>query len=307
MQILSDRGGHALAGGSVVFAEATDAANKNWLYRIDSAGVGSLVYSTTGSINGFNSFDASPHDNTNGFFYDATVTGGVTTSVSFYKVPIAGGLASLLYTDPSPGTATYQFVDSDGSHLIYTKQVFGTSVSMLTLGTGAAGSPSTLISSTTISLLNAFLDYASDHLFVNSITAGAPPSAAVYTPSSSTPIGGQGGAGKYFQGLNSLFSFGTSGPTKLLEFTGLTEGYPSFGLGSLFTMDASTFATVQVTQNGSNYVVPTGDQLFFFPASLTIGAGATIDSTNLASGVVIDVSKSQMITVVAPNTDVFPD
>ncbi len=309
LELLSDRAAHALAGGSVTYVDVTNASSQSVLYRVNDAGAGSVVYTTTGGINGFGNIDSSPHDNTNIYFTDVATTGGAATSVKFLKAPIGGGAASTLYTDAAPASSPseYQLVDSNGSLLIFTKDLPGTSDSIMTLSV-AGGTPTTLVSTTT-GVYTAFLDFPSDHLFVTTLSIGtAAPAGAVFTPNSTTPIAGQGGPGTYYAGFDSLFSFGSATASKVIEYTNMPVTYPSdMGGASLFTVDAGTFASVQVKQSGTNYVLPHAE-VFFFPTSLTVGAGVAIDATtNVASGLVLDVSKAQLITIVAPNTDVYPD
>jgi hypothetical protein len=313
--IASDRAGHALPGGSLVFEQVKDNALGNHLiFRIDSSGAFTQVYSTTGTINGSQLGNGSDvNDNGNIYFYDAAGPVGAYTSVKFVKMPFAGSPLTTLYTDSAPGLKSYSLVDADGTVLIIhasNPSPPTPNISLLTLATGSAGTPTTLtsVSSSSAFDLNAFLDFASDHLFVNTLSTTVPTSSAVYTPSTGTLIGGQGGAGTAYSAFNFGVYFGSAGV--VLELMNVTTPYPIFGGASVFTVNAGSFASTQVklapVEGGANYQVPTGDHFLVFPLSPTIGIGAALAGSGNSIGIAADVSKSQILTLAPPNTSVFP-
>jgi hypothetical protein len=310
--VQADRTGHVLAGGSLVFTEVADGSGNNLIYRIDSAGSGTQVYTTTGTIDGLSIGDA-VNDNSNLYFYDASGPSGAYTAYKFVKLPISGAAATTLYTDSAPAGKTYSLVDVDSQVLIIKSNSVSPptpSIALLTLST-AGGVPATLVSAATATVFNleAFLDFASDHLFVNTYSHTAAPSSAVYTPPTAAVISGQGGAGTAFAPFAVGFRLPlASGQATVLEFTNLTVPYPALSGGSLFAVNAGTFASTQVTLalGGGNYVVPTGDSVVAIPLNPTIGVGVALGASGNSIGLGLDVARAKILTIAPANTSVMP-
>lgn len=312
--IATDRTGTLLVNGSVAFVDVQVGALEK-LYRIDDAGASTLVYSTAGSISGGAGINGSTaHDNTNLYFHD--VLGGMPNNTFiFLKTPIAtAAVATTLYTDSaSPPGQSYSIVDSDGKYLIIGKDTSGLSPShaivTLSLTTSPPVTPVTLVTTSdpTVIALRPFLDFTSDHLFVNRLFLSSASSSAVYTPSSSTAIVGQGGAGTQFEAfISGLRGLDTGVNPVVLEYTGITGTIQSQAGAFLYTVNPGTFAKTQVTQGGVNYVVPASVTDFFVPLSQTVGFGESITSggsTNTA-GLAIDSSKSKMLTITQAGVEV---
>jgi hypothetical protein len=263
------------------------------VYRIDSSANSALVYAASGFL-----FNQPPvWDNTNLYLSDE-VKSGSTHTYAFVAAPIAGGMANQLY-----GTATlamsmqYSLVDADGTTLILrltdNTTVPGTD-SLLTTGTGKLALNAPMGQS-----IAAFLDYSSDQLFTN-FTAQAlgktSVSCAVFTPKQALAVQALQSNCEFLPGAPSL-GVATGGAVFQLQ------NMPSDGTqggATLYAVNPTSLAAVAITEGGSPYTVPAGNTAALFMVAPSIAIGQIIRTT--ASGLALDLSTKQLITVSVPNT-----
>ena len=299
-EVIVDRSGHALSGGSVAFFVVT-AGGAQKIYRIGVAGANSLVYTASGTIGLVNTYD-----NTNIYFTDHVAA---PNTYSFQKAPIASGAAAAVYTTPTvASTLSYGIVDSDGTYLLANSMNTSTTpftyaLTRLTIATSAQVTPYTWAPSPTGSL-NAALDYGSDHLFLNFLKLNLATESDVYSPSTNTSPGVA--AGTSYQ----LFTRGLTNRSSVLQFRGLPADNTEGG-ATLWNINPTSLAATQISnapiQGGSLYAVPASTIEGFAAVSPTIDIGLAFPRGGAArSGLVVDESKNQLITVSVANTDVQP-
>ena len=329
LTIYTDRVGNVLTSGSVDFVDVTVGTQER-VYRISATGSATAVYTTSGTIAG-GSFGAGQavYDNANVYFADLNST---QTTITLLKTPIATAtVASSFYSfSPSPSD-NWEIVDADGSNLIVHHSSFlnANSQDLLTLSVTGAPSqtPQSLFSvnATTVTGLDAFLDYGSGNLFVNTQSmagaAGNPnpaPRSDVLAMKTCgrpcTPLSGAGGANTGF--IQPTFEFGgavTSSTKYVLEMTNLASS-ASVGLlqggASLSTATAATpQTTTPVTQGGVAFVAPANTTGYLIlPASTTVLEGFLFSPSGggNSQGTALDLVASKIITIAPANESVQP-
>ena len=311
-----------VASNTVLF-ENVLAGGKYYLYRIDTSGNQALVYSAAGTLY------VTVFDDTSIYFIDMTTTPVVVNgqnlqyfTYAFYAAPIncGGGVScapvpvGAASVPDYPGGTGYTLpygtvlsvVDSDGTNLIIGGDNLTTNPPTFTLWTlpvtGSLAWPTTPLLSYNASSsgIVAFLDYGTDHLFVNEIASTTTTTASlVLSPSSTTPLLGPTPATAFTQWA----PFFAGGPTNntVLQFQ-----YGSTGNATLWDMNdmnSDNFMTNEVLTGSSPYMVTAGTDVSLAPVSNTVGFGTQYPSTGAIAGLVIDVSKNQIITVSGPNSN----
>ena len=284
--------GSLLAGGSQsLISVNVTATTHNQLWRVTSSGTGSVVLDTTAGITATDVYDDS------NFYVETTVTANPAT-YSYYAVPLVSGTATLLTSSPTE----YTILDSDGSRLILTAFVisgtsFSDEVATLSISNAAAGF--TTLESTSTGSISAWLDYASDQVFI--------------TIGTSTGISGEVrmATGQLKSALTpgtDYFSFAASGisraggkGTSILAVEGIPQGQTNQGGGTLYNVAVSTLARTPITLNGSPYVVPAGTSIagVGFGNGIVEGLGY---GTGGYFGFIADTSKNQMVTTAPSQT-----
>ncbi len=309
---------NGVANNTVLF-ENVLAMGKYYLYRIDTSGNnGALVYTAAGTLEVTPLFGVNigtVYDDTNIYFVDM-VGSSTPITYNFYKAPIdCGGSTGVACTAVQIGTAvepsgTFPFgtlltlVDADGTSLILedvTAPYFG--LYTLSVTGGTTQSP-TLLWQYNVAGANgilAFLDYGTDNLFVDEL--GSTPTSLVLTPSSTTPRL----APAPFTSFTQWAPFIAGGPTNdtVLQFQNLTADGTDGG-AILNVMKADSFATTVVDLNSTPYLPPAQSNVLLAPVSNTIGFGTQYPPAGANMGLVIDVSKNQIITISVPDTNVAP-
>jgi hypothetical protein len=302
-----NRSGQIPSTGSVLFYQAKDATTDK-VYFISSAGTATVVYTVLGAVNsltaGSDQMGFSVSDNNNCYFTDV-VNGGATATYSYIEAPFSGASATKLYTTPASSSAiTYGLVDSDGTRLIIDKvdaTASPATTTVSTLSVSAAGQPTTLFTSdpATMTGIQSFLNFSSDHLFINEHLSSIGSASVVYSPSSTTPALGPTANSRYLP-----FQF-LVGVNKVLRLGNVpTDG--TDGGASLFDVDPSALTEIQVTQGGINYVVPTKSAIAAGAVSTNVGIGQalSVNSAPGLTGLANDVSTHKIITITQANTDV---
>jgi len=290
-----DRAGRPRPEGCTLFVPVQDVATgASLLYRVDSTGNASRVYQTNGQLQ----FGLDAVDNTDVYFMDA-VTVGSQTSYTLVKQPIDGSPSTRLYsTSPTPSTQWYTPIDTDGTDvLLYLVDNTTTpaNVSLLTLPANAPSVPALVAGSVT----GAFLDFQSDHLFVTQGAGSGPTSSFVYTPSNPVPVLSQPNSA-FVPNYDPWNSSGRVVQLRNLPADGTWAG------ASLYSLTTDTLTAAPMTQNGIAYITPTGTtSLSLNPAFGTIAFGdVRIGSTS--SGLVVDFSKNDVITISVPGEQLVP-
>ena len=323
--VYTDRLGTVLSGGSVDFVAVT-VGTQQQVWRINATGSSLAVWTTSGSISGgLVGAGSAVYDSTNIYFIDVSTANVVTV----LKTPIASAAAATSIYSLMPGvTDDYSIVDSDGTNLIVHHGDFSNlqTHQLLTLAVAgpASQTPQTLVSinASTVTGMDAFLDYGSGNLFVNTesmnppVTSPAPRADAYHMPTCArpcTPIAGAGGLNTAFlQPDSGLSGASTSGTKTLLELTNVTASAPSGLVGpgmSVKTFSAPTpQTTTSVTQLGSPYVQPAGaDAYLIFPASNTVFEGFSFSPVGgTSTGLALDLTSSKIITIAPANQSVQP-
>jgi len=308
---------HSGVASSTVLFENVLSMGKYYLYRIDTSGNQALVYSAAGTL------DAAPllavnistvFDDTNLYFIDM-VGSSPPITYNFYEAPInCGGSTGVSCTPVQIGTATepttafpegtlFSLVDTDGSHLIVEDVSTPFGLYTLPVTGGAAQAPALLwqYNATGATGILAFLDYGTDHLFVNEINST--PTSLVLTPTSITPLLAPAGGTEFIQWAPPI----AGGPTNdtVLQFQNLPADGTDGG-ALINVMKADSFATTVVDLNSGPYLPPAQSSVVLAPVSNTIGFGTQVPATGPNEGLVIDVSKHQIITISVPDTNVAP-
>lgn len=288
-----DRAGHLRPEGCTLFLAVQDVATGNLLlYRIDASGRASKVYETTGQLD----FGLSAQDDTNVYFMDVATVGSLS-SYTLVKQPIDGSPSTALYTtSPTPSTQWYTPIDTDGANvLLYfvDSSTTPSSVSLLSAPTNSPSVPTLLVGS----VASAFLDFASDHLFVTQ-QAGGGFSSSVYVPSDPAPVQSES---------NSAFvpRFGGWDSTqRVIQLRNLpADG--TWGGASVVTLTTDTLTAAPMTQNGTAYVTPTGTTNLNLTAFGSIAFG-NIQTGSSFSGLAVDFSRNEVVTISVPGEQVIP-
>jgi len=292
--VLFNRTGTLLSGGSVLFISVSPVTpgGTTQLWRVPASGSASQVFSTTGTVSGYGVYD-----NANYYF---EVTSQVSpTTYSYYSVPITSGNATLIASSSTEDL----MVDSDGSRLILTSSGFnGTSFSanVLTLPVTPGSTFSTLVSGLNDLNASAFLDYATDQVFVDLVSqTGVSGEVITATGTVKSPLT----AGTEYIGSALDFTKFGVGADQTLVVTGITATDNSMGGGALYSENTGSLARTPITQNGSPYVIPSGINLYGFEIanSLVQGAGYPIGSGG-SFGFLIDLTKNQIVTTTPSTT-----
>jgi hypothetical protein len=93
----------------------------------------------------------------------------------------------------------------------------------------------------------------------------------------------------------------------LLEVRGITDTNGGYGGGtvSVFNLSSASTTDFTTTTGSGTYTVPTGEKLSVNFVSDSIGVGVISSlSSGASSGIAVDVSKSLIVTVSVPNSDV---
>lgn len=306
---------------STVLFENVLSMGKYYLYRVDTSGnvAQTPVYSAAGTLEvtpllGGNI--STVYDDTNIYFVDM-VGSSPPITYNFYKAPIdCGGSTGVSCTAVQIGTATepsgafpfgtlLTLVDADSNNNLIVEDVTTPNFGLYTLSvTGSATQSPTVLwqyTATGATGIVAFLDYGTDHLFVDEV--GPTPTSLVLNPSSTTPLLAPAGYTSFMQWA----PFIAGGPTNdtVLQFQNLT-GDGTEGGAILNVMKADTFATTVVDLNSAPYMPPAQSAVILAPVSNTVGFGTQVPATGANLGLVIDVSKNQIITISVPDTNVAP-
>jgi hypothetical protein len=233
-------------------------------------------------------------DNTNIYFVDVVPNPNLPGAYiyNFFEAPLAGGPATQIGTASPPLDALYSMVDTDGTNLILEFEYLATSpmtfgLYSLSVTGSATQSPTPLLEYNVpgAASLNAFLDYGSDHLFVNEVQSGtmSTTTSLVFAPSSATPLLGPTPTTSFVQWLPVIAGSPTN--DTVLQFQNLpSDGTDGDAL--LNDMTADTLIPTTLSLNGSPYIVPAQNTVTLTPVSNTIAQGAQfgIGTTSSAGG-----------------------
>ncbi len=313
LRIDTNREGVVNSGGSVIFLELSTATGYR-LYRIDGTLTPTLIHTFGGSPQQGATGAPPVRDDANIYFGDQTVPSAGQVQTSWYSAPIAGGNATpLSATPPYSSTAeNWTLVDSDGSYLIATYSNYTTSaasVQYLPIS-GAADFLALVAYNDGNSGVQAYVDYASKHIFINHQTLNlsepyAAPDSLVMKAPSTTKMNATA-ASRYLAVGSTLL---TTEPA-ILQLTGLVSAaYPPSDQGAaVVSVNTNSLTATPVTLAGGTspltlpnctldtWATPTATG--FYAAYLT--PQGNCDSGN-EIGMLIDTTKNQ--GVMTPLTD----
>jgi hypothetical protein len=330
-----NRSGQAMS--TVLFSNVL-AGGAYTLYRTDTSGKAGSVYAPTVAAGTTHALQVAPTvvDNTYIYFIDITYTTlaggepGPPITYDFYKEPLDGSSAPVQIgtaveptaggTGPFPYGITFSMIDSDGTYLILGSTNLTTSpptFGLYTLSVSGSSSqspfPVLIYNDPGAIAFVAFLDYGSDHLFVNEVSSTVvnkvpttTTTSLAFTPSSSlTPLLGPSVNTSFMAWAPGI----EGGPTSntVLQFQNLPADGTQGG-ATLFNISTATLTTTaQFTQNNtaSFFSVISQNNVFLYPVSNTIGIGYSTGPTGNV-GLAVDVSKNQINTIAVLNTNVSP-
>ncbi len=313
--------------------------NGNFLYRIDTNGnvtqVGAAASATATTYSG--ALTVGAFDNTNVYFVDvvASIDGtvgqlypGPPVIYNFYEAPIScdgtvpncGATLIGTVTEPqsgepltgTPGIAygsAFAIVDSDGTNLLIESTNLTTGEGNFTfqlykLPVGPPFSGTTNPTAFTTPYqgkgLTAFLDYASDYLFIDETDGSGNITSLALPPSGTVPPWAAATIDSSFvQWLPAI----TGGPNNstVLQLTGVfADGTDSNVVINNINLASGTGPT-PFQQGGINYSVPQGDILTLGAVSNTIGQGTLLAPSGLNNGFAINVYNGQLISILPPS------
>lgn len=275
------------------------------------AGSASIIYtSPSGVLDGIAVADAS-----NAYFSSAGLL-PYGQQQKIYQESLSGGTPILLFaTVPiARNPPHYSLVGSNGALLVMTGPANANqqSMSVLTLpvGGGPVGEhfvagPFAVFNLSAAMCRSTFGDTSSAEVVLTmQNNAPGPGSIVTYSSEVLTPTA----VVKQALMPNSFFltpcDINSSGT--VLQVRGITDTNGQLGGGTINAFDLSSgSAVVLATMSGRNYVVPSGDDLDLSFLSATVGLG-TVSSvvSGVFSGLAFDVSKSLIVPVNVPNSEV---
>jgi hypothetical protein len=295
-------------GATIAFLSLTT-SNGTSLWRVTASGVAANVYTATGTLEGV-------ADQNNIYFTDTTLG----SSQGIYQEALSGGTPTQLYSASVSGLTIpphYTLIGSNGTDLVLVRNDFvmsgGMSMAVANLPVGTATSP-TVIAGPFSGVVTAALcpatfgNVTSDDLLVN--VAPGPLSGSTTSTAYSTEILTPAGAVKQAPLANSTFGALLScdnGFGSVLQIRGITDTSGGYGGGAVNALDLGTLAATQLgtTSGSGSYTVPSGDQLSAIFLSNTIGLGGAFPvSGSGSSGIAVDLSKSELVAVSVPYSNV---
>ena len=289
-------------GATTAFLSMTTASGTS-LWRVPSSGSAANVYTASGILQGV-------ADQNNVYFVD-----GVPGTQKIYQEALGGGTPTELYGATVSGLSIpsqYTLVGSNGTQLVMIQSGFATgggiSMSLATLPVGTPATPTAIAGpfsgAVTAAMCPAtFGDITTDDLLVNVTAIGSTTtdSSEVLTP-----------AGAVKQALLTDSTFGAvvtcgNGFGSVVQIQGITDTGGGYGGGTVDALNLSSLTATQLstTSGSGSYTVPSGDMLSVIFLSETIGLGSVGPSSGgVSSGMAVDLSKSQIVPVSVPYSDV---
>jgi len=304
--------GTGSVGASTAFLQVTTSSGTS-VWRVTSSGAASNVYTASGNLS-----VTGVADNNNVYFTDTLASSGIQR---IYQEAMGGGTPLELYSTSGIGIGLppplYFLVGSNGTSLVLTSNavsatgVPSTLVQTIPVGTPSAPRPvAGPFSGVVFAAMcpSTFGDVTSDDLLLN-VSQG--PISGSTSTSYSSEVLTPSGAVKQAALANSVFpdlpacgsNFGS-----VLQVQGIadTNGYGG-GTVNAFNLSSFSATPLSTTSGSGSYTVPAGNQLLGIFLSDTVGLGGvgpTSPSSGVHTGIAFDVSKSLIVPVSVPNSDV---
>lgn len=293
---------------SVVFSTVSFVSGPAQIFRTDTTGAHTSIYTATGSI----ASGEMRSDNTNIYFVDSVTAGGNIT-FNFYAAPIAGGNATRIYSATTSASAatTYNLIDSDGTRLYIalTNNSSGErDIYSVAVAGPASQTAASVVQFTGVRLL-AGLDFATGDLFVTETTSGLSQIGQILRPGSSPGTLAGPTTGVVYSPLWSAATLSSTGST-WLSVTGVgTDG--TYGGGKLQMVSTTTGASsgspfvCPLCASGSNaYTVPTGGYPTLMPMTSSVAYGQidfADETATPALGVIANYLTGSMVVLTPPS------
>ncbi len=290
--------------GTIIFQSVTTATG-TYLYRIDYTGAASNLYTAQGSLSGGTRDD-------NNFYFADTVGTPSPTSETFIQVPLAGGSTTKLYSF-APGVGSfYNLWAANDSVLIFSTVAISGASETTTVATVPVGK-----TSNSANTIGSYSGIVSGIFLVKA--NGAPLSAAnivVDTSVLSPPVGQAShvltpSGTVVLDTSNSVYFPIVALGGIVCQLKGITDTSGGWGGGTLYNVDATTFATTGpfTTSGGGVYTVQTGAAISMGTVlnGSTIGAGyiQTLTAPVATSGSAYDLSKLLIVPVSVSGSNVL--
>ena len=317
-------------GAGTAFLLLTTSSGKS-VWRVDSSGAAADVYTPVGML--------SAVVDTHNVYFSDTVVGGTQ---KIYQEALSGGTPLELYSTPVsaglPQPPPYSLIGSNGTLLVLTSTTLGAissptlmQTSVLTLTVGVPGAPASIagpFSGTVNAWMcpSSFGDVASDDLLLNvdsnpAMVSTMPTtySSEVLTPSGVVKQPARANSAFLIAGVPDIASLpdiaGISdtcalNPGSVLQVRDITDTSGGYGGGTVNALNLNSLsATALSTTSGSGtYTVPAGEkvQAAIFLSDV-IGSGAVgAFPGGVSSGLAFDLSKSLIVPVTVPDSNVGP-